>query len=51
MVSNIKGRTKGEGIWEQDAEENIWAQDGGSNTGLVKNYITWSFIFVLLTKY
>jgi hypothetical protein len=26
LVSDIKGRTYIEGIWEQGAEENIWAK-------------------------
>jgi hypothetical protein len=24
LVSDIKGRTKYEGVWEQGAQENIW---------------------------
>jgi hypothetical protein len=33
-VSDIKGRTQTEGIWEQDAEENIWSEEGWRNRRL-----------------
>ena len=28
MVSYIKGGIQAKGIWKQDPEENIWAQEG-----------------------
>jgi hypothetical protein len=28
LVSDIKRGTQTEGVWEQGAEENIWAQEG-----------------------
>jgi hypothetical protein len=28
LVSNIKGGTETEGVWEQGAEENIWTEKG-----------------------
>jgi hypothetical protein len=28
MISNIKGGTQTEGVWEQGAEENIWTEEG-----------------------
>jgi hypothetical protein len=31
MVSNIKGETQTEGVWEQGAEENIWTKEGWSD--------------------
>jgi hypothetical protein len=27
-LPSIKGKTKAKGIWEQDVEANIWAQEG-----------------------
>jgi hypothetical protein len=29
-VTLIKGKTQTEGVWEQDAEENIWFQEIGT---------------------
>jgi hypothetical protein len=37
VVSHIKERTSTEGTGEQDAEENIWIQDGRNNRRLEKN--------------
>jgi hypothetical protein len=31
MVSDIKGGTYTEGVWEQGAEENIWTKEGWSD--------------------
>jgi hypothetical protein len=31
LVSNIKGATKTEGVWEQGSEENIWTEEGWSD--------------------
>ena len=31
MVSYIKGGMQGKGIWKQDPEANIWAQEGWNN--------------------
>jgi hypothetical protein len=28
LVSDIKGGTQTEGVWEQGAEENIWTKEG-----------------------
>jgi hypothetical protein len=28
LVSDIKGGTQTEGVWEQGAEEDIWTEDG-----------------------
>jgi hypothetical protein len=35
MVSDSKGGTKTEGIWEQGAKENIWIEEGRSD-GMVE---------------
>jgi hypothetical protein len=50
-ISNIKGISRIEGVWEQGAEENIWSQEGEfdrrverklHNGGLqIKWYIKW----------
>jgi hypothetical protein len=34
MVFHIKGRTQIEGVWEQDAEVNIWIYKDGSDRRL-----------------
>jgi hypothetical protein len=31
FVSNIKGETQTEGVWEQGAEENIWTEETWSD--------------------
>jgi hypothetical protein len=31
LVSDIKGGTWTEGVWEQGAEEDIWTEEGGSD--------------------
>ena len=36
LVVRIEGGTLAEGLWEQGAEENIWAQEGRGNAGLDK---------------
>jgi hypothetical protein len=28
LVSDIKGRTETEGIWEKGAQDNIWTEEG-----------------------
>jgi hypothetical protein len=28
LLSDIKGGTQTEGVWEQGAEENIWTEEG-----------------------
>jgi hypothetical protein len=33
---DIEGRTQTEGVWEQDAKENIWTEEGLSNRRLDK---------------
>ena len=43
MVSYIKGGMQAKGIWKQDPEENIWAQEGweweGSNLYLEESFM------------
>jgi hypothetical protein len=34
LVSDIKGRTYTEGVWEQGVEENIWTKEGWSDRRL-----------------
>jgi hypothetical protein len=36
LVFNIKRRTETEGVWEQGAEGNVWALEGGSDWRLEK---------------
>jgi hypothetical protein len=36
MVSDIKGGTWTEGIWEQDAKENIWTKEGWTDGSVKK---------------
>jgi hypothetical protein len=36
MVSDSKRRIKSEGVWEQGAEDNIWAKEGWSDGRVVK---------------
>jgi hypothetical protein len=43
MVSDIKGGTQTEGVWEQDAE-NIWTEEAWSDRSLEKNCIMKSSI-------
>jgi len=39
FVPHTKGRTQIEGIWEQDAEENIWTLEGGTGRKLEKTVL------------
>jgi hypothetical protein len=36
LVSDIKGGTQTEGVWEQGAEETIWSEEGWSDRRLEK---------------
>jgi hypothetical protein len=36
LVFDIKGRTYGEGVWEQGTEENIWTEKKWSDRRLEK---------------
>jgi hypothetical protein len=37
LVSRIRRKTQTEGAWEQGAEGNIWAYEGGRNGRMKKN--------------
>jgi hypothetical protein len=36
LVSDIKGGTQTEGVWEQGAEEDIWTEEGWSDWRMEK---------------
>jgi hypothetical protein len=37
LVSDIKGETQTEGVWEQGAEEDIWTEEGWGDGRMDKN--------------
>jgi len=45
------GEQKVEGVWKRDAEEDIWAQEGGSKKQVEKMAIRRTAWFAPLTKY
>jgi hypothetical protein len=46
LVSGTKVKTKTEGVWEQGAEEDIWAEEGwsGGGGGVGEKCIARSFV-------
>jgi hypothetical protein len=50
LVSDIRGGTKTERVWEQGTEENIWTEERWSDRRMEKNCIMRSFITCTLRQ-